>query len=157
MRESLEGAANGAVIEEYPDCLKGPCILILKRRRSGNPVDFVWGIPKGLDKPAVRVTAYRPHPEPWDENFLRRRKKMIRHKKIKYIHEGKCFAEVEVVELSFFTLNMGPFTSFQYRQGSSLFETLWSTSFARMAGRGNTQTLESTALGPVCSKTDRRG
>lgn len=74
-RELLKGAVNGAVVEEYSDFQKGPAILVLQQERSGNPVHVVWVIPKWLDKPAVLVTAYRPDPERWDENFLRRRKK----------------------------------------------------------------------------------
>ncbi len=73
-RELLNGVVNGTVVEEYPDYSKGPCILLLQQERSENPVHVVWGIPKGLNKPAVLVTAYRPDPERWDEKFLRRRK-----------------------------------------------------------------------------------
>ncbi|MBN2208331.1 MAG: DUF4258 domain-containing protein [Candidatus Coatesbacteria bacterium] len=72
-RELLAGVANAAIIEEYPDYPKGPCILLLQQDRSGKPVHVVWGIPKGYDKPAVLVTAYRPDPERWDKSFLRRR------------------------------------------------------------------------------------
>ena len=75
IREIVEGVANGAIVEEYPQYLKGSCILVLQQKRSGNPVHVVWGIPKELDKPAVLVTAYRPDPERWDENFLRRGKR----------------------------------------------------------------------------------
>lgn len=75
IRELLDGEVNGAVVEEYPDYPKGPCILLLQQDRSGNPVHVVWGIPKEPCKPVVLVTAYRPDPERWDENFLRRRKK----------------------------------------------------------------------------------
>ncbi len=75
IRELLDGVVNGAVAEEYTDYPKGPCVLLLQQDRSGNPVHVVWGVPKGLDKPAVLVTAYRPDPERWDETFLRRRKK----------------------------------------------------------------------------------
>ena len=75
IREIIEGVANGTIVEEYPQYLKGPCILVLQQDRSGNPAHVVWGIPKGLDKPAVLVTAYRPDPERWDENFLRRGKR----------------------------------------------------------------------------------
>lgn len=74
IRELLKGVANGTVIEEYPNYPKGPCILLFQQEQSANPVHVVWGITKGLDKPAVLVTAYRPDPERWDENFLRRKK-----------------------------------------------------------------------------------
>ena len=72
-RELLAGVANAAIVEEYPDYPKGPCVLLLQRDSSGKPVHVVWGIPKGYDKPVVLVTAYRPDPERWDESLLRRR------------------------------------------------------------------------------------
>ena len=72
-RGLLGGVANAAIVEEYPDYPKGPCILLLQRDRSGKPVHVVWGIPKGYDEPVVLVTAYRPDPERWDESLLRRR------------------------------------------------------------------------------------
>lgn len=40
----------------------------------GMPIHVVWGIPKGCDKPAVLVTAYRPDPGRWDETFTKRKK-----------------------------------------------------------------------------------
>ncbi len=38
------------------------------------PVHAVWGVPKGTDYPAVLVTAYRPDPGKWTEDFLGRKK-----------------------------------------------------------------------------------
>ena len=74
VRVLLAGLEDAAVVEEYLDYPKGPCILLLQWDRSGSPVHVVWGgIPKGHEKPAVLVTAYRPDPDRWDENFLRRR------------------------------------------------------------------------------------
>jgi class 3 adenylate cyclase len=32
-----------------------------------------WGIPRGQTAPAVLVTAYRPDPARWTDDFLRRR------------------------------------------------------------------------------------
>jgi len=49
--------------------------LTFSKERSGNPVHVVWGVLKGLDNPAVLVTAYRPDPERRAENFLRRCKR----------------------------------------------------------------------------------
>jgi hypothetical protein len=34
----------------------------------------VWGIPKGQEKPAVVVTAYRPDSNKWSDDYLRRKK-----------------------------------------------------------------------------------
>lgn len=73
-RELLAGIPEAVVVEEYPDYPKGPsCALLLQKDRSGQPVHMVWDIPKGYDKPAVLVTAYRPDSGRWDESFLRRR------------------------------------------------------------------------------------
>ena len=72
-REVIGGAPEALLVEEYPEFPKGPCALFLQKDRMGSPVHVVWGIPKGRDKPAVLVTAYRPDPARWDEAFTRRR------------------------------------------------------------------------------------
>lgn len=70
--EVLDGAANAVVVEDYPEYAKGPCVLVRQFDRSGNPIHVVWGIPKGQASPAVLVTAYRPDPARWTDDFLRR-------------------------------------------------------------------------------------
>ncbi|OHB66152.1 MAG: hypothetical protein A2V70_09555 [Planctomycetes bacterium RBG_13_63_9] len=72
-REVLGAIQEAVVVEEYLDYPKGPCVLLLQKDRTGQPVHVVWGIPKGHDKPVVLVTAYRPDPERWDKTFTRRR------------------------------------------------------------------------------------
>ena len=72
-REVVSGVARAIEVEEYPDFPKGPCVLLLQQDTAGESIHVVWGIPKGHDRPAVLVTAYRPDPERWDETFLRRR------------------------------------------------------------------------------------
>jgi hypothetical protein len=72
-REVLGSILDSVVVEEYPNYPKGPCVLFLQKDRTGAPIHVVWGIPKGRDKPAVLVTAYRPDPGRWDETFTRRR------------------------------------------------------------------------------------
>jgi hypothetical protein len=69
----LAGVPAAVLVEDYPDYSKGPCILVLERDRNGDPVHIVWGIPKGQTSPAVLVTAYRPDPARWMDDFLRRR------------------------------------------------------------------------------------
>lgn len=70
----LAGFGAGRVIESYPDYPKGPCLLMVQVGPDGAPVHVLWGIPKGHDRPAVLVTAYRPDPARWDDTFTRRKR-----------------------------------------------------------------------------------
>jgi hypothetical protein len=72
-RDVYEGVREGTVVEEYPTYHKGPCVLVLQRDHDGKPVHVLWGIPSGVTSPAVVVTAYRPDPERWSGDFLRRK------------------------------------------------------------------------------------
>jgi len=73
VRDILEGAREGAVVEEYPAYHKGACVLVLQKDNKGKPIHVVWGIPSQADSPAVVVTAYRPDPSRWADDFLRRK------------------------------------------------------------------------------------
>ena len=72
VREIVAGVSEAMLVEEYPEFPKGPCVLLLQKDRAGEPIHVVWGIPKGVDKPVVLVTAYRPDPARWDDSLLRR-------------------------------------------------------------------------------------
>jgi len=47
--------------------------MLLHKDIDNNPIHVVWGIPKGQSSPAVIVTAYRPDPSRWSDDFLRRK------------------------------------------------------------------------------------
>jgi hypothetical protein len=72
-RDLIAGVHDGIVVEDYPTYAKGPCVLISQLDHERRPLHVVWGIPKNMSSPAVVVTAYRPDPELWAEDFLRRK------------------------------------------------------------------------------------
>ena len=72
-RDVLAMVAEGIVVEDYPDYAKGPCGLVPRKDRRGEPMHVVWGIPKGASSPAVLITAYRPDPDRWHPGFPRRK------------------------------------------------------------------------------------
>ena len=74
IREALASIADAIEVEDYPDYPKGPCVLMLQKDRQSKPIHVVWGIPKNASFPAVLVTAYRPDPARWSDDFTRRKK-----------------------------------------------------------------------------------
>jgi hypothetical protein len=72
VKDVIEGIAEAAVVEDYPEFPKGPAVLVLQFDGAGQPVHVVWGIPRGHSSPAVLVTAYRPDPKQWSEDFRER-------------------------------------------------------------------------------------
>ena len=74
IRDILATLSGASMVEDYPDYSKGPCVLVLHKDRQGKPVHVVWGLPKNALTPAVLVTAYRPDPERWSDDFTRRKR-----------------------------------------------------------------------------------
>lgn len=72
-REIVSGLDEAILVEDYPDYPKGASVLALQTDTKGLPVHVVWGIPKGRARPAVLVTAYRPDPTRWKDDFKRRK------------------------------------------------------------------------------------
>jgi hypothetical protein len=70
----VRGIKDAEVVEDYPDFVKGPCVLALQKDPAGSPVRVLWGIPKDENGPAVLVTAYRPDPRCWSSDMKRRLK-----------------------------------------------------------------------------------
>jgi hypothetical protein len=71
--EILAGLVAAIIVEDYPAYHKGPCVLVLQWDGHDQPIHVVWGVPKDASSPAVVVTAYRPDPARWSEDFLRRK------------------------------------------------------------------------------------
>jgi Domain of unknown function (DUF4258) len=70
--ELIDGLNHAQVVEDYPDAKRGPSVLVLFRDPGGKPVHAVWGIPRNRRDIAVLITAYRPDPNAWTDNFLKR-------------------------------------------------------------------------------------
>ena len=73
VRKLVSGLNDAELLEDYPDFPKGPCVLVLQRDENDQIIHVVWGISKGTMSPAVLVTAYRPDPARWTDDFRRRK------------------------------------------------------------------------------------
>ena len=47
-------------------------MFVLQKDNNESAIHVVWGIPKDKSLPAVLVTAYRPDPTRWSDDFTRR-------------------------------------------------------------------------------------
>ena len=68
----LSSIEEAIVLEEYPEFGKGPCVLLLQKDRTDEIIHTVWGVPKDKESPAVLITAYRPEPDKWSDDYKRR-------------------------------------------------------------------------------------
>jgi hypothetical protein len=73
-RDVIAGVSQAVVVEDYPQHGRGPCVLVRQLDRDAKAIHALWGIPRGLLTPAVSVTGYRPDPQRWNDDFLKRRK-----------------------------------------------------------------------------------
>ena len=71
--DAISGVASAIAVEDYPDSRKEPSVLVLERDRNGRPIHVMWGVPKETGTPAILVTAYRPAPERWTADFMKRK------------------------------------------------------------------------------------
>lgn len=70
--EVIEGVSKATVVEDYPAFGKGPCVLVRQTDKNGQYIHALWGLRKGTMGPAVLVTCYRPDPQKWSPDLLRR-------------------------------------------------------------------------------------
>ena len=73
INEIASGISTAVIEDDYPDYHKSPYVSGLQDDGQGQSIHVVWGIPKKASSPAVVVTAYRPDPDRWSEDFLRRK------------------------------------------------------------------------------------
>lgn len=71
----VSGLEFALVVEDYPDANRGSSVLVLCSDGDRRPLHVVWGIPKHRPDIAVLITAYRPDPEVWSDDFLTRKEK----------------------------------------------------------------------------------
>lgn len=74
VKDIIKSAPDARVVEEYPDFVKGMAVLVYQNDNEKNHYHVLWGVPRGFNRPAVLITAYRPDPEKWSDDFLRRKK-----------------------------------------------------------------------------------
>jgi hypothetical protein len=70
----IEATVDGEVIEDYPTAFPCPACLVLGHLDDGSAIHAVWAY-DGQRCYSLLVTAYRPDPARWSEDFRRRVKK----------------------------------------------------------------------------------
>ena len=73
VKDILSSVFEAVIVEDYPQYGKGACVLVLQKDLQEDPIHVVWGIPKNKISPAVLVTAYKPDPRMWSDDFMRRK------------------------------------------------------------------------------------
>ena len=73
--ELLDSLPKAVTVEECQDYHKGPCVLVVQSANDRSTVHVLWGIAKNAPDMATLITAYRPDPDRWSKDFLRRKPK----------------------------------------------------------------------------------
>ena len=76
-QDVYEATVDCSVVEEYPDDLPYPSVLVLGRTKDDRPVHVVCAFANEEDQLIVS-TVYEPDPNRWDEQFRRRRSHEVR-------------------------------------------------------------------------------
>lgn len=73
LNDVVAGLANAIVVEDYPDYVKGPCVLCLQFDDQTLPVHVLWGLANQDTGVGTVITAYRPDPDRWMADFKTRK------------------------------------------------------------------------------------
>jgi hypothetical protein len=71
-REILAGLPTAVVVEDYPDAIRGPSVLVSWRDENGDPLHAVWGVHASRADKAILIAVYRPNPNLWTPDYLKR-------------------------------------------------------------------------------------